>query len=107
MSSHIEWTATAQQSLEDVFEYREFGERQLKKLHGLIVQSVRRLAAFPQMAPVESFSRLLDKEYRGAVVIKEVKVIYSIIPDGIRIEYIKNTRLDEATLLDALFIKHD
>ena len=59
------------------------------------------------MAPVESFSRLLDKEYRGAVVIKEVKAIYSIIPDGIRIEYIKNTCLDEATLLDALFIKHD
>lgn len=108
MSSHIEWTATAQQSLEYVFEYTygEFGERQLRRLHRQILNTVRRIVSFPQMGPVESFSKLTGKEYRGVIVIKEIKVIYSIIPDGIRIEYIKNTRLDEATLLDALFIKH-
>ena len=109
MNSHIEWTATAQQSLEAVFEYTysEFGERQLRKLHRQILSTVRRIAAFPLIGPVESFSRLLDKEYRGILVIKEVKIIYSIIPEGIRVEYIKNSRLDEATLLDALFIKHE
>ncbi|MBQ3632138.1 MAG: type II toxin-antitoxin system RelE/ParE family toxin [Prevotella sp.] len=109
MNSHIEWTATAQQSLENVFEYTygEFGERQLRKLHSQILKTVRRIAQFPQTGAVESFSSLLEKEYRSAKVIKEIKVIYSIIPEGIRIEYIKNSRLDEETLLDALLIKHD
>ena len=77
MNSHIEWTATAQQSLEAVFEYTysEFGERQLRKLHRQILSTVRRIAAFPLIGPMESFSRLLDKEYRGILVIKEVKII--------------------------------
>lgn len=107
MSLRIEWTETALQSLSAVFDYtyQNSGERQLRKLHTQIQQTAYRVSTFPQSGAVESFSKLVGAEYRGIMVIREIKLIYRIIPDGISIEYVKNSRLDENTLLETLNIQ--
>lgn len=101
MSLSIEWTATALQSLEAVLEYTitEFGEAQVRKLRSQIFRTVKRLSVYPQMGAVEPFSSKTQYEYRGALVIKEIKIIYRVVEDRILIIYVKNARLDEKTML--------
>ena len=102
MSLHTEWTPVALLSLSEVFEYTltTFGERQLLTLKEKITSTEKLLTIFPLAGKVESdYSNLLGHEYRSVLVIKELKMIYTIDGDRILIEYLKNTRLDDTTLL--------
>jgi plasmid stabilization system protein ParE len=101
MSLRIEWTPTAQQSLIDVFEYTygEFGEYQLRKLRLKILKTARRIAAFPTMGTVEPYSVKAKVEYRSMMVIPEIRIIYCVMDNFIQIEYVKNARLDDETML--------
>ncbi len=101
MSLRIEWTPSALQSLLDVYEYtcEEFGESQLKKLRMKIDAATRRIAAFPQIGQVEPYSARMGMEIRGLMVISQIKIVYCVMPDFIQIEYIKNNRLDDETML--------
>ena len=101
MSLRIEWTASALQSLLDVFEYTygEFGELQLRRLRRKIIKTTQSISAFPQMGVVDPISDKLGIEYRSMMVIPEIKIIYCIMDDFIQIEYVKNSRLDDMTML--------
>jgi hypothetical protein len=41
-------------------------------------------------------------EYRRIVVISEISLLYTIVDDTIFIEYVRNARLDDATVWDRL-----
>lgn len=102
MNLQIRWTPVALQSLSEVLEYtfEEFGESQLRKLINQIYAVVRRVEVFPFLGKQET--ELIEATrvaYRSAVVIKEIKLLYTIVDDTIFIEFIKNTRLDDATML--------
>ena len=105
MNLQIRWTPVALQSLSEVLEYTfgEFGESQLRKLINQIYAVVRRVEVFPFLGKQETeLIEATGVEYRSAVVIKEIKLLYTIVDDTIFIEFIKNTRLDDATMLAKL-----
>ena len=105
MNLKIRWTPVALQSLSEVLEYtfEEFGERQLRKLISQIYTVVRRIEVFP-LSGKQEFDLLeaTGIEYRSVVVISEIKLLYTIVEDTLFIEFIKNTRLDDATMLAKL-----
>ena len=112
MSLPIQWTPIALQSLSKVFDYtfEEFGEKQLRILSDKITTVANRIATFPQIGKVEeSLSRRLNIEYRSISVIHEINLIYTIHNDVIFIEYVKNNRQDDATILSYLtsYTSHD
>jgi plasmid stabilization system protein ParE len=105
MNLQILWTPIALQSLSEVFvyTYTEFGERQLRKLTSQIYKVTRRIASFPQMGKLEE--DLIDAtgiEYRSMVVISELVLLYTIYEDTVYIEFVKDARLDDATMLAKL-----
>ena len=105
MSLHILWTPIALQSLSEVFEYTylEFGELQLRKLTSQIYKATRRIANFPQSGrPEVEISEAMGVEYRSTIVISEISLLYTIIDDTLYIEYVKNARQDDATMLAKL-----
>jgi len=105
MSLPIQWTPIALQSLSKVFDYtfEEFGEKQLRILSDKITTTANRIATFPQIGKVEeSLSRRLNIEYRSISVIHEINLIYTIHNDVLFIEYVKNNRQDDATILSYL-----
>ncbi|MBR5634544.1 MAG: type II toxin-antitoxin system RelE/ParE family toxin, partial [Prevotella sp.] len=105
MNLKIRWTPVALQSLSEVLEYtfEEFGERQLRKLISQIYAVVRRIEAFP-LSGKQEFDLLeaTGIEYRSVVVISEIKLLYTVVEDMLFVEFIKNTRLDDATMLAKL-----
>lgn len=105
MSLHILWTPIALQSLSDVFEYtyNEFGERQLRRLTSQIYAATRRIAAYPQLGKREAeLTAATGIEYRSTVVISEIKLLYTISQDTLYVEFVKNARMDESTMLERL-----
>ncbi len=105
MSLQIRWTPIALQSLSEAFEYTysEFGEDRLRKFCSEIYTATRRIAAFPQSGKSEDcISNDLGIDYRSTLVIKEIKLIYTIRQETIYIEYVKNSRQDDATMLQKL-----
>lgn len=105
MSLQVRWTLAASQSLSEVLEYtiENFGERQLRKLTNRINSTISRVELFPYLGKSETvLSELLGLNYRSAVVIKEIKIYYSIMKDVVYIEYVKNVRLDDNTMLNRL-----
>ena len=105
MNLQIRWTPVALQSLSEVLEYtfEEFGESQLRKLINQIYAVVRRVEVFPFLGKQETeLIEATGVEYRSVIVIKEIKLLYTIVDDTIFIEFIKNTRLDDATMLAKL-----
>ena len=102
MSLRIEWTRIALQSLSDVFDYtfEVFGEQQLEKMRTQIHETARIIATFPQAGKTEALlTEALGSEYRSMVVIKEIKLIYTITADAVFIEYVKNNRQDDSTII--------
>lgn len=105
MSLHILWTPIALQSLSDVFEYtyNEFGERQLRRLTSQIYAATRRIAAYPQLGKRETeLTAATGIEYRSTVVISEIKLLYTISQDTLYVEFVKNARMNESTMLERL-----
>ncbi|MBR6444828.1 MAG: type II toxin-antitoxin system RelE/ParE family toxin [Prevotella sp.] len=105
MNLKIRWTPVALQSLSEVLEYtfEEFGERQLRKLISQIYAVVRRIEVFPRSGKQEfDLLEATGIEYRSVVVISEIKLLYTVVEDTLFIEFIKNTRLDDATMLAKL-----
>ena len=105
MNLPIKWTPLALQSLSDVFEYtyNNFGEQQLHKLRGKISDATRLLSLFPFAGKKEiQLSEDLRTDYRSIVVIKEIKLIYSVTYDEVFIEYVMNTSQCEATVANLL-----
>ena len=105
MNLHILWTPIALQSLSEVFvyTYTEFGERQLRKLTSQIYSATRRISAFPHSGKLETaISEATGVEYRSMVVISEILLLYTVMDDTIYIEYVKNTRQDDSTILKKL-----
>ena len=105
MNLQILWTHIALQSLSEVFEYtyEEFGERQLRKLSSMIQSTTNRLATFPQSGKYEEeIAKETGIEYHSAIVIPEIKLLYTINGDTLIIEFVKNTRMDDATMLAKL-----
>jgi len=41
-------------------------------------------------------------EYRSILVISEIKLLYTVSDDSIFIEFIKNARMDDSTMLEKL-----
>ena len=105
MSLHIAWTPVALQSLSDVFEYTfdEFGERQVHRLTSQIYKVVRRIAAYPNLGTLdEECTEEFGVEYRSVKVISEISVMYTVVGDTLFIEYVRNARLDDATVWEKL-----
>lgn len=105
MSLTIEWTAIALQSLSEVFDYtfEEFGERQVRKLTSQIYKTTRRISAFPNLGKVDELcTEEFGVEYRSVVVISEISLLYTVVGDTLYIEYVRNARLDDATVWDKL-----
>lgn len=105
MNLHIQWTHIALQSLSNVLGYtfEEFGEQQLHQLSHKIMTTVNRLSTFPQLGKTEDYlTEVTGIEYRSVVVIKEIKLIYTVNEDSIYIEYVKNNRQDDSKLLEKL-----
>ena len=106
MNLQVLWTPIALQSLSEVFEYthKEFGERQLHKLASQIYAVCGRLAIFPLSGKRESeLAKATGIEYRSIIVIKELKLLYTICDNTLFIEFVKNTRMDDTTMLERLF----
>ena len=105
MSLPIKWTPIAQQSLSEVIVYtfEEFGERQLKKLTSRIYKAVSRISSFPLSGKLENeLFEATGIEYRSIVVISEIKLLYTVNEETVYIEFVKNTRMDDATMLKKL-----
>ena len=105
MNLQILWTPIALQSLSEVFEYtyEMFGEQQLQKLSHKIIDTTRRIAAFPLSGKLET--NLFEEtgiEYRSTLVINEIKLLYTISNNELFIEYVKNNRMDDATVLERI-----
>ena len=105
MNLQVLWTHIALQSLSEVLEYTytEFGERQLRKLATQIYAVCSRLATFPLSGKREiAITKTTGIEYRSILVIKEIKLLYTICDDTLFIEFVKNTRMDDSTMLAKL-----
>jgi plasmid stabilization system protein ParE len=105
MNLQLQWTPIALQSLSEVlsYTYEEFGERQLRKLISQIHTVARRLATFPLLGKrEEELTEATGIEYRSAIVISEIKLLYTISEDSLFIEFVKNVRMDDATMLAKL-----
>ena len=105
MNLQIQWTPTALQSLSEVLEYTfcQFGERQLRKLTRQIHTSARRVSIFPLLGKRETkLIKATGIEYRSTVVIKQIKLIYTIDKDILYVRFIKNNCMDDSTLLKKL-----
>jgi plasmid stabilization system protein ParE len=98
---HIEWSDTARESLEDALDYtiEEFGKRIARRFLDQIDESLQHLLVFPRMAPIEPFLKGYSSEYRSYVVINEIKLLYRIDGDCIRVEYIWNVRRSPETVM--------
>lgn len=92
------------QSLAEVLEYTllRFGERQAQKMREQVMDAVRHIAHYPNMAAVEPYSEKVGVELRGYLVIPRIKVIYSVADDTVYIEYVKNTFMSERTMLNRM-----
>ncbi len=55
-----------------------------------------------EAAPIEPISEKVGFELHGLLVIKKIKVIYSVSDEAINIEYIKNTYLSDKTMLERM-----
>ena len=102
MNLQVQWTHIALQSLSEVLEYtyKEFGERQLRKHTSQIYGVCSRIATFPLSGKREiALAEATGIEYRSVIVIKEIKLIYTICDDILFIEFVKNTRMDDTTIL--------
>ncbi len=51
------------------------------------------------MGTVEPYSVKAKVEYRSMMVIPEIRIIYCVMDNFIQIEYVKNARLDDETML--------
>ena len=105
MNLHIQWTPIALLSLSEVFKYtfEEFGERQLRRLQTQISSTARRIATFPGLGKHESdLIRATGIEYRSILVISEIKLLYTVSEDMLFIEFVKNARMDDTTMLEKL-----
>ena len=102
MSLQIQWTRIALQSLSEVFDYTftSFGKRQLLKLSKRINSTTRTISFFPNLGKFEKkLYRKTGIEYHSIVVIKEIKMYYTFNNGILFVEYIKNTRMDDSTML--------
>ena len=105
MNLHIQWTPIALLSLSEVFEYtyEEFGERQLHTLKTQISSTARRIATFPGLGKQEvGLVEATGIEYRSMLVISEIKLLYTVSEDTLFIEFVKNARMDDSTMLEKL-----
>lgn len=105
MNFQIQWTHIALLSLSEVFDYtyNEFGKRQLNKLTEQIQTATRCLSIFPMSGKrEEELAEATGIEYRSIIVISEIKLLYTISDSTVYIEFVKNTRMDDATMLDKL-----
>ena len=102
MSLQIQWTHIALQSLSEVSEYTfvKFGKRQLRKLSNRINSTTRYISFFPLLGKHEKvLSKQTGIEYHSIVVIKEIKLYYTINNGILFVEYIKNAKMDDNTML--------
>ena len=66
------------------------------------MSAVQRLSFSPFSAPVEPISEKVGIEFRGLLVNKKIKIIYTVSDTTISIEYIKNTYLSDLTMLEKM-----
>ena len=105
MNLQVRWTLVALQSLSDVLDYtfEQFGERQLRKLTKRINSSVLRISFFPKMGRPEPYvSELTGGDFRSVVVLKKIKLYYTLNKEILFVEFIKNTNMDDNTMLKKL-----
>ena len=105
MSLHIAWTPVALQSLSDVLEYtfKEFGEHQVRRLTNQIFKVTRRISAYPNLGTLDGeCTEEFGVEYRSVKVISEISLMYTIVGETLFIEYVRNARLDDATVWEKL-----
>ena len=102
MNLQIRWTSVALQSLTEVLEYTysNFGKVQLLRLKNQINCAVNRVATFPNSGKIEQeIFDVTGIEYRSIVVIREIKLLYTVSDDFLFVEFVKNTRIDDYTML--------
>ena len=105
MNLQVRWTLVALQSLSDVLDYtfEQFGERQLKKLTKRINSSVLRILFFPKIGKPEPIvSDLTGVDFRSVVVLKKIKLYYTLNKEILFVEFIKNTNMNDSTMIDIL-----
>ena len=105
MNLQVKWTLVALQSLSEVLDYtfEQFGERQLRKLTKRINSSVIRILFFPKLGKPEPYvSDLIGVDFRSVVVVKKIKLYYTQSNEILFVEYIKNTNMDDSTMINKL-----
>ena len=105
MNLQVKWTLVALQSLSDVLDYTfgQFGERQLRKLTKRINSSVFGIMLFPKIGKPESYvANLTGVDFRSVVVLKKIKLYYTLSNDILFVEFIKNTNMDDGTMINIL-----
>ena len=105
MNLQVKWTLVALQSLSEVLDYtfEQFGERQLRKLTKRINSSVIRILFFPKLGKPEPYvSDLIGVDFRSVVVVKKIKLYYTQSNEILFVEFIKNTNMDDSTMINKL-----
>lgn len=105
MNLQIQWTPIALQSLSEVltYTYGQFGERQLRKLSRRLHVVEQNITFFPYLGKKETvLVKATGIEYRSIAVIKEIKLLYTINDSILTIEYVKNNKMDDSTILNII-----
>ena len=104
MNLEIRWSAPALLSHAEVLEYtvREHGEKQALKMRKQIMAAIQRLSCSPFSAQIDPISEIIGIEFRGLLVMKKIKIIYSVTDNTLNIEYIKNTYLSDLTMIERM-----
>ena len=101
----IQWTKTADQSLNTIFSfYKEHSEQAANRIILDIIVETKYLAIFPQMAPIEPFLSGKNETFRALLVKKLFKIIYYVdeIADEVVIVTVWDCRQNPEKLTDSV-----
>lgn len=107
MNLQVKWTLVALQSLSEVLDYtfEQFGEKQLRKLTKRINSTVYRISLFPKSGkPETDVSDCIGVAFRSVVVLKKIKLYYTFGNGILFIEFVKNTNMDDNTMINKLLL---
>lgn len=64
--------------------------------------AIQRLYCSPFSAQIKPIYEKIGIEFRGLLVIKDIKIIYSVSDNAVNIEYMKNTCISDLTMMERM-----
>ena len=98
------WSESAKTSLADVLDYtlEHFGPRQVTVLTRQIKSTIAKIETFPESSPIEYLLKDAPFQYRSALVIKQIKIVYRLEGDAIYITFVWNVLQSPKNVLSKL-----